>query len=186
MLEDKLLIWRFRQGSQEAFQAIYEKYLDDLMSLAMHLLHDRPTAEDVVHDVFVSFARGGQTFQLTGNLKSYLTTCIANRARDLFRKRQYQQTAALPDADCIAAAAEPGPVQLMVQNEELSRLSEALAQLPYDQREVIALRLHGGMKFHQIARQQAVSIKTAQSRYRYGLDKLRSLMQTEVTHETRG
>jgi RNA polymerase sigma-70 factor (ECF subfamily) len=76
-------------------------------------------------------------------------------------------------------------MQRLVQNEELARLSNALAQLPYDQREVITLRLHGGMKFRQIARQQAVSIKTAQSRYRYGLDKLRSLMQTEVNYETR-
>jgi len=185
MLEDKILIWRFRQGSREAFQAIYEKYLDDLLSLAMHLLHDRHAAEDVVHDVLVSFARSGPTFQLTGNLKSYLTTSVANRARDLFRKRSYQQTAALPEGDCLAAAGEAGPVQGLIQNEDLTRLADALGQLPYEQREVIALRLHGGLKFRQIARQQAISIKTAQSRYRYGLDKLRSLLESEVNYETR-
>lgn len=186
MLEDKILIWRFRQGSREAFRAIYEKYLDDLLSLAMHLLHDRPTAEDVVHDVFVAFARNSKTFQLTGNLKSYLSICVANQARDLFRKRNYQQTAALPDTDCLAATGEAGPVPGLIQNEDRTRLADALSQLPYEQREVIALRLHGGMKFRQIARQQAISIKTAQSRYRYGLDKLRAILQTEVNYESRG
>jgi len=60
-------------------------------------------------------------------------------------------------------------------------LNNALAQLPYDQRETVILRAQGGMKFRQIAKLQCVSIKTVQSRYRIGLDKLRSLLNSEAT-----
>ncbi|MHC4331906.1 MAG: sigma factor-like helix-turn-helix DNA-binding protein [Planctomycetota bacterium] len=65
-------------------------------------------------------------------------------------------------------------------SEELIKLSYALAELPYEQREVIVLRLHGDLRFRQIAKMQRVSTKTVQSRYRYGLDKLRSTLNGEV------
>ena len=64
--------------------------------------------------------------------------------------------------------------------EELRQLTRSLGQLPYEQREVIILHLYSGMKFKAIAKSQCVSINTIQGRYRYGLDKLRSLLNGEV------
>jgi RNA polymerase sigma-70 factor (ECF subfamily) len=64
--------------------------------------------------------------------------------------------------------------------EELRRLSQALGQLPYEQREVLLLHLHSGMRFKAIAKQQNVSINTAQGRYRYAMDKLRTLLNSEA------
>jgi len=55
-----------------------------------------------------------------------------------------------------------------------------MAQLPYAQREVVVLHVQGGMKFRAIAKSQNASINTVQSRYRYGLDKLRSLLNGEI------
>ncbi|MEA3226372.1 MAG: sigma factor-like helix-turn-helix DNA-binding protein, partial [Planctomycetota bacterium] len=51
---------------------------------------------------------------------------------------------------------------------------------PYEQREVLILHSYSGMKFRTIAKQQGVSINTAQGRYRYALDKLRSILNGEV------
>jgi RNA polymerase sigma-70 factor (ECF subfamily) len=62
----------------------------------------------------------------------------------------------------------------------MRRLRSAVQELPCDQREVIMLRIHAGMKFRQIAEHQGVSLKTALSRYQYGLDKLRSMLNSEV------
>ena len=56
-----------------------------------------------------------------------------------------------------------------------------MAQLPYDQREAVILHLQAGMKFREIANSQNVSINTIQSRYRYGLERLRSLLDGKVT-----
>ncbi len=179
MLEDRLLLWRFKRGSKDAFRDIYEKYVGDLLTLAANLLGDEICAEDVVQDVFISFVESVGKFRLTGSLKGYLTTCVANRARDYIRRRKRRQSAVISDAEQVVSD-ERSPVQLVICSEELRKLSHAMTELPYEQREAIVLRLHGEMRFRQIAELQSISIKTAQSRYRYGLDKLRSVLNGEV------
>jgi RNA polymerase sigma-70 factor (ECF subfamily) len=179
MLEDRLLIWRFKSGSTEAFRRIYEKYIDDLLTLATNLLSDSAAAEDVVQDVFISFVQSVDKFHLTGSLKSYLATCVANRSRDYLRRRHRQQAVALDEAEQMPSAPN-GPVRLALRSEALQRLSRALTDLPHEQREVVVLRLQAGLKFKTIAKLQNTSTKTALSRYRYGLDKLRSILDGEV------
>lgn len=73
MIEDKLLIWKFRRGSSEALRRIYEKYEGYLLTLATALLNDVHTAEDVVHDCFVSFAQSAGRLRVDGRLKGYAT-----------------------------------------------------------------------------------------------------------------
>ena len=68
----------------------------------------------------------------------------------------------------------------MLRDEELRQLSDALSQSPYEQREAVVLHLKGGMTFGAIARAQGLSINTVQSRYRYGIEKLRSMLNGEV------
>jgi len=179
MVEDKILIWRFKRGSREALQRIYEKYVVYLVTLATALLNDVSTAEDIVHDVFVSFAQSGERFRLEGSLKAYLATCVVNRVRDRIRSRQ-RQPSAIDEALSICSTTS-GPELSAVCSEELQQLSSAIAQLPYEQKEVVMLHVHGGMMFKHIAKSQQVSINTVQSRYRYALDKLRSLLNGEMT-----
>ncbi len=178
MIEDRLLILRCKNGSRAAFRRIYEKYESDLRTLAANLLDDKAAAEDVVHDVFVSFLKVVDRLELRSSLAGYLKTSVANRARDYLRKRQ-QQTVVVDDVEQGISSTD-GPVRLVIQSEELQRLGRAMSQIPYEQREVIVLYLHGRMKFKTIAKLQKVSIKTAHSRYRAGLDGLKSILNSEV------
>jgi RNA polymerase sigma-70 factor (ECF subfamily) len=179
MLEDKVLIWKFKCGSSEALCRIYEKYRKDLLRLSAILSNNACDAEDIVHDVFVSFAQSAETLKLSGNLKSFLLTCIANRARNKNKANQRQQTDRLNEAAPIVSKSKT-PEQWMIQSEELRRWSDIMAQLPYEQRETVILHLRAGMKFRQIAHSQGVSVNTVKGRYRYGLDKLRSILNGEV------
>jgi RNA polymerase sigma-70 factor (ECF subfamily) len=178
MIEDELLKWRFKYGSREALQRIYEKYLNYLLTLAMALLHNNSEAEDVVHDVFISFAESVKDFKISGDLKSYLTTCVINRSRDRIRSgtRESIRANKLESAETDFNR----PENPIISSEESMRLNHAIAQIPLEQREVIVLRLKGQMKFREIARMQGVSINTIQGRYRYGLEKLRSLLNSEM------
>ncbi|MBN2592273.1 MAG: sigma-70 family RNA polymerase sigma factor [Sedimentisphaerales bacterium] len=178
MLEDKVLIWKFKCGSRDALYRIYEKYKKDLLRLAVILSNNASDAEDIVHDVFVSFAQSAETLKLSGNLKSFLLTCVANRARNKNRANQCRQTAGLDEAESVASQLKT-PEQWMIQSEELRRWSDIMAQLPYEQRETVILHLRAGMKFRQIAQSQGVSVNTVKGRYRYGLDKLRSILDGE-------
>lgn len=178
MIEDELLKWRFKHGSKDALRRIYEKYLNHLLTLAMALLNDTGRAEDVVHDVFVSFAGSAKDFKLGGNLKSYLTTCVMNRARDRIRANR-RGPMPLDAAEAISSNLN-GPDHAIICSEESQRLNRTIAQLPNEQREVIALRLKGEMTFREIAKLHDVSVNTIQGRYRYGLNKLRSVLNGEV------
>jgi RNA polymerase sigma-70 factor (ECF subfamily) len=179
MLEDKTLIWKFKCGSSHALCRIYEKYKKDLLRLATVLLNDVSDAEDTVHDVFVSFAKSAEKLKLRGNLKSYLLTCVANRARNKNRANRQCKTVGLDQAEPVVSRSKT-PEQWMICSEELRQWSDAMAQLPYQQREVVILHLRAGMKFRQIAKLQGISINTIKGRYRYGLDKLRSILNGEV------
>ena len=178
MLEDKLLVLRFNRGNREALQAIYEKYKDDLVTLAAALLIDKNLAEDVVHDVFVSFIESAQKFRLTGSLKGYLATCVANNARNKIKAGRMRQAADLDETERPEYSSSPENRAIF--SEELRQLSRALERLPFEQREVLILHSYSGQKFSSIAAQQKVSINTVQGRYRYAMDKLRSMLNGEV------
>ena len=179
MLDDKLLVWKLRHGSKDALRCIYEKYRDDLLRLAMALSSEASIAEDAVHDVFASFILSGKQFKLTGSLKGYLATCVVNRVRNANRSKQRHQAVGLTEVGAMSSDSKR-PDQWVIYDEETKRLNRALSQLPCNQRETIAMYLQGGMRFREIARLQNVSIRTTQSRYRCGLDKLRTLLNGEV------
>jgi RNA polymerase sigma-70 factor (ECF subfamily) len=181
MLEDKLLVWKLKHGSKDALRHIYEKYkddLDDLLALATALLNDAQKAEDVVHDVFVTFVEFASKRQIKTNLKGYLLTSIANRVRNLYAQQKLTDRLTALDVGVLASDA---PDEMAMSAEQSRQLSDAIAELPYEQREVIILHLHSGLKFKAIAQSRCVSINTVQSRYRYGLNKLQSILNGEVT-----
>ena len=178
MIEDRLLIYKFKRGSRSALQRIYEKYRGYLLTLATALLNDVNSAEDCLHDFFVSFSQSAESLRLDGSLKWYLATCVANRARDRIRAGN-RQAVNIDCAESICTDAKT-PESAAICNEELQLLNSAFDEIPYEQREVVILHARGQMKFRAIAKVQSVSIKTVQSRYRYGLDKLRVILDGQV------
>lgn len=180
MLEDRILVSRLRRGSAKTLCRIYEKYRDDLLRLAVSLSNDTAAAEDVVHDVFASFIQESSQFQLAGSLRGYLARCVANRARNVNRAARVRRAVPLDDApDGVSDSSRPD--QWVVCSEELKQIANALALLPSEQREAITLHLQGSMKFREIAEFQHVPLKTAMSRYRCAVQKLRALLDGEVT-----
>jgi len=174
MIEDELLKWKFKSGGRDALQRIYEKYRDDLVTLTMMLINNAGLAEDIVQDVFVVFAQSNDTFRLRGSLRSYLTTCTVNRCRDQIRARKHQPLSL--DEDIPIQSDLCPPDRRMISDEQSRQVADAMARLPYEQREVIALHLNEAMKLRHIARLQNVPASTIKSRYRYGLQKLRSAL----------
>jgi RNA polymerase sigma-70 factor (ECF subfamily) len=158
---------------------IYDKYKLDLLKLAMLLTGNIHHSEDAVQDVFVRLAESYDRISDHGNLKNFLITCLINRIRTLRRDSQRHQTAQFDGAATTTSRISP-PHQWAVANEQMQRISEAMRQLPVEQREVVTLRFEGEMGFGDIARIQNVSVNTVQGRYRYGMEKLRSLLKSEV------
>ena len=179
MLEDKLLAWQFRKGSRAALRRIYEKYYDYLLTVATALLHDVNTAEDVVHDSFLKLSGSPHLLNPRRSLKWYLVACVSNRARDILRHRMRHEAVSLDKSLSLKNGA-CGPASSAIRNEEMKIISDALKQLPYEQREVVVLRTRGRMTFKAIAEMRQVSVRTVHSQYCYVLDKLKTLLNGQV------
>lgn len=180
MLEDKVLILKFKRGCRVALRRIYDKYRNDLLKLAVVMTNDVNTAEDMVQDVFVSFARSIETITPHGNLKQYLMTSVANRIKNRYRDSSRHPTCS--DENLDKQLTDPNnPERWAILSEQLQLISDAMAKIPLDQRQAIALHLQGGMTFRQIAKNQNASVNTIQGHYRYGIKKLRVLLNGQVT-----
>lgn len=178
MRSDRLLLRKASRGCKDSLRRIYEAHKDHLLTLAGGMTGDRNVAEDIVHDVFVAFARNVPTLRLTTSLRGYLSVSVCNRVRDLYRTeirhRLDESQVRCGSADMAAPDARAAEAELT------GHVRAALEQVPLDQREVLLLRTQTGLSFKEIARHQGISSNTARGRYRYGIDKLRSLLNSEL------
>jgi RNA polymerase sigma-70 factor (ECF subfamily) len=174
--EDKHLLKLLSHGDNSALRRLYEKYRTDLFTVALSLIHDVHIAEDCLQDVFVRLAQGAANLDIRRNLKGYLVSSVANRARDRLRQKT-RLSDRTENIGCSACVADP--VKVLIDREESARVFDTLMRLPYDQREVFVLRVQAGMKFKEIAELQNISIRTAISRYRYGIEKMRALLERD-------
>ena len=179
MIEDRLLILRLRRGQPQALRQVYDKYKVELLRLAVVLVGNAHTAEDIVHDVFVRFAQSAARIGLTGSLRSYLITSVVNGVRNHVRDSKRHGETTLDHAE-LHLSPEPGPPQWAILSEELALLSEALKQLPYEQREAVCCHIEMGLPLRRIAVLQNVPLNTVKGRYRYGIEKLRVLLDGKV------
>lgn len=177
MREDKSLLWGLKRGDKEALRRIYLNYKDLLLTIAFSLIHDPDTAEDILHDVFVAFARNVANLKLRGSLRNYLIASVVNNIRDRYRRNKCR-IVGIEEANPVSSDLDD-PQKLAIFSEETKLLADALVQLPLEQRETIILHLKGGLKFKEIAQIHDLSIGTVQARYRYGIGKLRAIFNGE-------
>jgi RNA polymerase sigma-70 factor (ECF subfamily) len=172
MLEDRQLLKALQRGENGAWRQIYLKYKDDLLTIARSLVCDMNTAEDCLQEAFVSLVSDG--CKVHDNLKGYLLSCVVNRARDHLRRRDARSNCQVNMETQWFDLVDPAKV--LADDDHKKAVTRALEKLPREQREVIVLHLQGDMKFRQIAAMLEMSINTVQSRYRYGIEKLRQLL----------
>lgn len=132
-------------------------------------------AEDAVQEGFIRFWRSRGTARGVG----YLYGCVRASAVDLYRRQKARRR------PCKAPAIADAPASCFVleQSELAATVEAALERLPPEQREVVVMKIWGGLTFAQIAQALGISPNTAASRYRYALGRLETELADEVKHE---
>jgi len=130
-------------------------------------------AEDVLQETFCRLARYSVRWALVRSPKAFVFKILRNEAnRFLRRKISVPRMDILdPDRELETVPVLDGPDDRLA-----ALLSRGLALLPDEQRETVILKVYQRFSFKEIARVCGLSVNTAGSRYRYGIDKLRSFL----------
>ncbi|HOZ49804.1 MAG TPA: RNA polymerase sigma factor [Candidatus Hydrogenedentes bacterium] len=130
-------------------------------------VHD---ADDALQEAFAKVA--GRRLARIGNLRAYLYRAVRNAAlnsiRERSRRARREETAGAEMCRVFQKSA--------ARREEVEALEEALRTLPSEQREVVILKVWGGLSFAEVAEVVGVPRDTAASRYRYAIEALRRQM----------
>jgi RNA polymerase sigma-70 factor (ECF subfamily) len=148
-----------------------------LALFARQWVASRSDAEDVVQEAFIRFWRSRQR---VSEPAAYLYACVKHCALDWRRgeKRQSNREQAKARHETETLFTDP-----LEQDERQVAVEAALRSLPLAQREVLVMKIWGGLSFPQIAGALQVSSNTVASRYRYALARLREQLAEEAIHE---
>lgn len=184
-LDDAALLRLVAQGQSPALGVLYDRYARLVFSLALHIVGDHPTAEDVTQDVFTTIWEKASTYRVEqSKVTTWLTSITRNRSIDILRRRstrpeKYSVPWAEVDPEYVAAhesAAELAERSLLQQ-----QVRAAISSLPDDQRSALALAFFRGYSHTEIAGLLGEPLGTVKTRIRLGMQKLRQILIDERT-----
>lgn len=152
-------------------ERLYDEHSQALFAFLLNFTRNEADTRDLLQEIFVKLARHPDLLQTARDERAFLIRLAHNAAIDLMRRRgtrekNYSQIAAQSE---LIFANSDNPDE----EEFRHALSEALADLPLEQRSVVHLKLWERLTFDEIADVLKIPPNTAASRFRYGLDKLR-------------
>jgi RNA polymerase sigma-70 factor (ECF subfamily) len=170
------LMKRIRARDADAFEVLYDAYHRLVYGVAMRLLNDTSSAEDLTQAVFLKVWSSPELFR-GGNFAAWIVRVTRNRALDVLRSRASRVESELPDSLPETESIE----DVAFAHLDASHLRTALAALPAEQREPIELGFFSGITHDEIARRSGVPLGTVKTRIRTGLRKLRAALEGSVT-----
>jgi RNA polymerase sigma-70 factor (ECF subfamily) len=163
-------------GRPHALEQIYDRYSRLVFSLAVQMLGDRGTAEEITLDVFTQLWQKAESYQPgRASVKTWLTSIARHRAIDEIRRLDVR-----PEGDSIswdALQVEPAssshPEAQAERALDHDRVRRALGSLPEEQRRALILAYFGGQTQREIAASLDIPLGTVKTRIRLGMQKLR-------------
>lgn len=151
-----------------------ERLYDDHASGVFHYLNgivkSEADAKDLLQDFFIKLADVSMPTQID-NERAYLMRIAHRMAIDWLRRHASRAKAESVHPQAMFASQDDPDADRFAR-----RVECALHELPADQRSIAEMKLWQGLTFEQIAETQRIPLNTAASRYRYAIEKLRSLL----------
>lgn len=184
-LDDKSLLRLIAVSKTEALSELYDRYSRLVYSLAVFIVGDAASAEEITQDVFVRVWEKADTYQAEqAKVSTWLTSITRNRSIDMIRRRQVRPEGHKVGWDetwveALPATNLPDPEEEAVRSIESDRIKAAIARLPPDQMRVLSMAYFGGYSQSEIAAMLGEPLGTVKTRIRAAMQKLRALLQDE-------
>jgi len=185
--DDERLISLIAQLQTEALDQLYERYNRPIFSLALMIVGDRATAEEITLDVFMRvWQKAGSYRADQAKVSTWLTHIARHHAIDVLRRR-----AVRPDQYAVSLdEITPGvpfpaqdPEELAEQSLRRERILAAIARLPADQKQALTLAYFGGYTQTQIAEALKQPLGTIKTRIKLAMQRLRDFLRDEQEQE---
>ena len=194
--EDRMLIRRIKQGDKAAFEVLVQRHYQNIFAYCFRRTGNRQDAEDLTQEVFLKVIKAIYKYHYTGKFSNFLFTIAVNCVNDFYRRKlsnpvettglKDEQGGMLTDMDTDHSAylemmpdqmQEPGAE--ILRREERQTLYARLRGLAEPQKEALILYYFHGFKAREIAAMTGVSVATAKSRIRQGMEHLRKIYEKE-------
>jgi RNA polymerase sigma-70 factor, ECF subfamily len=167
--DDAALLALVQRGDEYAMASLFDRYSKVVYSVALRVLRDPASAEDVLQEVFMQIWRNPDGFVATrGSLGGWLAVVARNRSIDtLRRKRPTEQVddMALASNYNLAAEAE--------RNSMMEKARGVIQRLPMEQRKTLEMAFFDGLTHSEIAEMTGDPLGTIKTRIRSALTSLR-------------
>ncbi len=179
-LSDEALLAGFAASDPEFATAFVRRFQAKVFGIAVHVVGDARTAEDVAQTAFERAWRHARTYDpRRGSVSAWLGVIARNLAIDTVRVRPIvpiDPTALLSEQAADPRSA-PDPERSAVDQESADELRAALRCLAPEQARAVVLAGIAGYSASQVAEMEGVPLGTAKTRIRTGLLGLRSRLQ---------
>ena len=171
-MTDLALVTAIRSGDQGAMAALYDRYSSIVYSVALRVLQDTGTAEDVLQDIFMQLWRNPGSFDASrGNMAAWLAVIARNRAIDVLRRRRPQD-----DIEEVVVSVEPDMASDAERARAMDKIRGAMETMPTPQRSALELAYFEGLTHAEIAEKTGEPLGTIKTRIRAGLLSLRKVL----------
>ncbi len=185
---DRLLVDRFKQGDQSAFDEMVSRYWDRIYAMVHQLLRNQQDAEEVTQDAFIRAHRGLVNFRGESAFSTWLYQIATNLARNRYwywwrRKRDKTVSFDQPVSDDnstplseVFAAEMETPEDATITQELVDRIASGMEKLNAKHREILILRNVKNLSYEEIAVILAISVGTVKSRIARARESLRDTL----------
>ncbi len=181
MLTDDMLVARYSEGENKAFDELLTRYQSKLFNYIFFIVRSQELAEDLFQETFVKAIVTIQQgrYSANGKFGAWLTRIAHNLIIDSFRQERNENTVSNDDSEVDlfndADLCDDNIEMQMVNEQTLSDVRRLVDALPDNQREVVYMRFYQDLSFKEIADITGVSINTALGRMRYALLNMRRI-----------
>jgi RNA polymerase sigma-70 factor, ECF subfamily len=175
-LNDEELVKRAQSGKQEAFTALYERYLPGVYARVRFKVPPEE-AEDLTQEIFIAVMKSLSSFRGQSKFSTWLWALTNHKILDFYRSRKgywnhHQQMEQAEDQTSLADERSH-----IVQQDDLMAVQYVLQRLPQPYQEIILLRFVDEVPFHEIARLKGQSLEATKSLFRRSIAALRKEME---------
>ncbi len=170
--DNSTLIKALAMRDRKVFEMIYKEHYEQLFSIASRYVGRMETAEEIVHDVFITIWNKADKLKIKHSVKAYLIKAVINTSLNYIKKEKLHTTKRL-NYMTERQGSEVDETSEDAEEALLISLEQALQLLPEKCKHVMYLSRFGKMKQNEIAAQMNISIKTVKNHITYGFQKLR-------------